>query len=185
MAVGPELRTERLLLRRWREADREPYAALNADPEVMRHFPSTLTRSESDEMIERFEEEFDTRGYGPWAVEVVGGADFIGFVGLHEVTFACTFTPATEIGWRLAKQHWGQGYATEAAEEALRFGLDDLGLNPIVSFTTPGNRRSRSVMEKLGLVHDPLGDFDHPRLDARSPLRHHVLYRYPHDHRGS
>src|SRR5262245_30925896 len=172
MAKGPELRTERLLLRRWRDSDREPYAALNADPEVMRHFPATLTRAESDEMIERFEEEFDTRGYGPWAVEVIDGPAFVGFVGLHEVTFASTFTPATEIGWRLAKEHWGQGYASEAAEEALRFGLEDLHLDPIVSFTTPGNQRSRAVMERLGLVHDPLGDFDHPRLDPRSPQRH-------------
>lgn len=180
MSEGPELRTERLVLRRWRESDRVPYAALNADPDVMRHFPATLLRNESDEMIERFEEEFESRGYGPWAVEVIEGAPFIGFVGLHEVTFASTFTPATEIGWRLAKEHWGHGYATEAAREALRFALEDLALEPIVSFTTPGNRRSRAVMERLGLEHDPLGDFDHPRLDPRSPLRHHVLYRYPH-----
>jgi ribosomal-protein-alanine N-acetyltransferase len=178
MAAGPELRTERLLLRRWRASDLEPFAVLNADPEVMRHFPAPLTRAESDATVESFEAEFEARDFGPWAVEVVGGAPFVGFVGLHQVSFASTFTPATEIGWRLAREHWGHGYAIEAATEALRYGRDELGLDPIVSFTTPGNRRSRSVMERLGLVHDPLGDFDHPRIDPRSPLRRHVLYRY-------
>jgi RimJ/RimL family protein N-acetyltransferase len=179
MADGPELQTERLLLRRWRASDREPYAALNADPEVMRHFPATLSRAEADEMIDRFEEEFQERGFGLWAVEVVGGAPLIGFVGLHEVNFEAPFAPATEIGWRLAKEHWGRGYATEAASRVLRFALDDLGLDPIVSFTTPANLPSQAVMRRIGLVHDSDGDFDHPRMPEGSAFRRHVLYRLP------
>src|SRR5438128_1467437 len=121
--MGPELRTERLLLRRWRDGDREPFAAMNADPAVMEHFPGTLTREQSDATIGRFDREFDERGYGLWAVEAPD-APFAGFVGLHLAAFDATFTPAVEIGWRLAREHWGRGYATEAARAALAFGFD-------------------------------------------------------------
>ena len=175
--AAPELTTARLLLRRWRDADREPFARLNGDPEVMRHFPSTLTPAESDRSIDQFDREFEDRGYGLWAVEVTGRFPFIGFVGLHRASFEAHFTPAVEVGWRLDRPYWGRGYASEAARAALGFGFDDLGLDEIVSFTTHGNARSRAVMERLGMVRDPDDDFDHPSVPAGHPLRRHVLYR--------
>jgi ribosomal-protein-alanine N-acetyltransferase len=174
---GPELRTERLVLRRWREADLEPFAQLNADPEVMRHFKSTLDRSASDLMVERIEREFEERGLGLWAVEVVDDAAFVGFVGLHVADFPAHFTPAVEIGWRLARAHWGRGYATEGARAALAFGFIRLRLGEIVSLTTQGNTRSRAVMERLGMTRDPTDDFDHPSIPQGHPQRRHVLYR--------
>jgi ribosomal-protein-alanine N-acetyltransferase len=176
VSEGPELRTERLLLRRWRDSDREPFAALNADPEVMRHFPSTLTAAQSDELIDIIERRF-AHGYGLWAVEVPGTAPFIGFVGLNRAPFEAHFTPAVEVGWRLAAQHWGRGYATEAARAAMTFGFDTVGLDEIVSFTVPANAPSRAVMERLGMTRDERDDFDHPNLDEGHPLRRHVLYR--------
>jgi RimJ/RimL family protein N-acetyltransferase len=171
------MRTSRLLLRRWRDDDRLPFAEMNADPAVMEHFPGRLTAAESDALADRIEAGFDERGYGLWAVEVIDGPPFVGFVGLAPVLFEAGFTPAVEVGWRLARPHWGQGYATEAARAALAFGFDDLGLAEIVSFTVPGNVRSRAVMERLGMRHDPGGDFDHPRIPEGHPLRRHVLYR--------
>ena len=171
------LTTDRLLLRRWRDDDREPFAALNADPVVMELFPSTLTRSESDGLIDRIEKHLDEHGFGLWAVEVPGGASFIGFVGLSVVPFDAHFTPAVEVGWRLARDHWGRGHATEGARAALALAFGDLGLGEVVSFTAVANRRSRAVMERLGLTHDPADDFDHPRLAADSPILRHVLYR--------
>jgi RimJ/RimL family protein N-acetyltransferase len=177
--VPPELQltTARLRLRRWRHDDLDPYAALNADPEVMRHFPSTLTRAQSAESIAVIEARFDDLGYGLWAVEVPGVAPFVGFVGLNPVTFAAPFTPAVEVGWRLARGHWGHGYATEGGRAALAFGFGALGLEQIVSFTTPGNTRSWNVMEKLGMTRDPADDFEHPLIAEGHPLRRHVLYR--------
>jgi RimJ/RimL family protein N-acetyltransferase len=172
-----ELVTLRLRLRQWRTEDLEPFAALNADPEVMRYFPATLDRRQSDALAEREAIAIGSRGWGLWAVEVVDEAPFIGFVGLAEPSFQAHFTPAVEVGWRLAREHWGKGYATEAAREALRFGFDELGLEEIVSFTTVYNRPSRRVMERLGMSHDPADDFDHPNVPAGSPLRPHVLYR--------
>jgi RimJ/RimL family protein N-acetyltransferase len=172
-----ELRTARLLLRQWRDADREPFAALNADPEVMRHYPAPLERAASDAFVEWARATIAERGWGLWAVEVVAGAPFVGFVGLNEPGFEAHFTPAVEVGWRLARPHWGHGYATEAARAAVAFGFEELGLDEIVSFTTVGNDRSRSVMERLGMTRDPADDFDHPRLAADDPLRPHVLYR--------
>lgn len=173
----PELDTPRLLLRAWRAADREPFARMNADPRVMEHFPRLLTARESDDIIVRAERHFAAHGFGPWAVEVRGGAPFAGFVGLVMHTFEAPFTPAVEIGWRLAVEHWGRGYATEAAQAALRYAFDVLGLDEVVSFTVPANTRSTAVMERLGMRRDEAGDFDHPRVDADSPLRRHVLYR--------
>jgi RimJ/RimL family protein N-acetyltransferase len=171
------VRTERLVLRRWRAEDREPFARLNADPEVMRHFRSTLDRSASDLLVERIEAEFEERALGLWAVEVVGEAPFAGFVGLHHAAFPAHFTPAVEIGWRLARPHWGRGYATEGARAALADGFDRLGLAEVVSLTVPANTRSRAVMERLGMTRDEADDFDHPSLPEGHPLRRHVLYR--------
>ncbi len=172
-----ELRTERLRLRRWTAADREPFAALNADPIVREHFPGTLTRAESDDLAERIEEHFATRGFGHWAIEVPGVVPFAGSVGLWTPEFEAPFTPCVEIGWRLARAHWGHGYVTEAATAALAFGFDTLGLDEVVSFTVPTNVRSRRVMERLGMTRDPRDDFDHPELPAGHPQRRHVLYR--------
>jgi RimJ/RimL family protein N-acetyltransferase len=172
------IRTGRLLMRRWRDDDRGPFAALNADPVVMEHMPGTLTRRRSDAFVDRIEACWDERGLGLWAVEVTGVAPFIGYVGLwpaDEVAGA----GAVEVGWRLAREHWGHGYATEAGREALRFGYEQVGLDEIVSVTVPQNGRSRRVMERLGLRHDPSRDFDHPRVDPMTnpELVRHVLYR--------
>lgn len=172
-----ELRTERLLLRRWRPEDREPFAALNADPRVVEFLPGPLSRSESDERAARFEAHFQEHGYGLWAVEVVGVAPFAGFVGLSVPRFETPFMPCVEIGWRLAAEHWGRGYATEGARAALAFGFEWLSLTEIVSFTVPDNIRSRRVMEKIGMAHHPAEDFDHPLLPEGHRLRRHVLYR--------
>ena len=172
-----ELRTTRLWLRRWRRDDREAFAVLNADPAVMEHFPAPLTREESNALADRIEAGYDERGWGLWAVEVRESAPFIGFVGLNPATFDAPFTPATEVGWRLAREHWGHGYATEAARAALEFGFVDLELGEIVSFTTHANTRSRRVMERLGMRRDPVDDFDNPNVPEGSPIRPHVLYR--------
>lgn len=150
---------------------------MNADPAVMEFFPAPLTRAESDALADRAQAALAQQGWGLWAVEVVGGAAFIGFVGLAERRFEAHFTPAVEVGWRLARAHWGRGYATEAGEAALTVGFEDVGLDEIVSFTAVANLRSRRVMERLGMTHDPADDFDHPFLDADDPLRRHVLYR--------
>lgn len=172
-----DLRTQRLVLRQWRDEDLEPFAMLNADPEVMRHFPATMTREESDALAQQQRGRIAERGWGLWALEVVDGASFVGFVGLAEPRFDAHFTPAVEVGWRLAREHWGYGYATEAARTALAYGFDDLGLDEIVSFTTVANARSRRVMERLDMTHDAADDFDHPLLAEDDPIRPHVLYR--------
>ena len=171
-----QLATSRLLLRQWRPADRAPFAVLNADPEVMRYFPAPLTREQSDAFADHFEETIARQGWGLWAVEVIDGASFIGFVGLNRPRFDAHFTPAVEVGWRLSRPHWDHGYATEAAAAALTFGVDDLGCPEIVSFTATVNDRSRRVMQRLGMSHRPADDFDHPAV-ADGPLRRHVLFR--------
>jgi ribosomal-protein-alanine N-acetyltransferase len=175
------LRTERLLLRRWRDGDREPFAALNADPEVMEHFPRPLTREESDAFIDRMEKHFTEHGFSMWAVEPLSTGSFAGFVGLLVPRFQAHFTPTVEVGWRLAREHWGRGYATEAARAALTFGFDELLLEEIVSFTVPGNVRSRRVMERIGMTHNPSDDFEHPGMPAGHRLRPHLLYRLSRD----
>jgi RimJ/RimL family protein N-acetyltransferase len=175
----PELRTERLVLRAWRDADRAPFAELNADPAVMEHFPSVLDRDASDAMVDRVVERWAAGRPSLWAVEVPGEAAFIGFVGLLEPSFTAPFTPCIEVGWRLAAPFWGRGYAPEAAAAALGHGFGTYGPDEIVSFTVPANTNSRRVMEKLGMRHDPADDFDHPNLPAGDPLRRHVLYRLP------
>ena len=172
-----ELRTPRLLLRRWREEDREPFAALNADAEVNEFLPGPLSREASDAMVDRIEAHFAEHGFGLWVVEAPGVASFTGFTGLAVIRFTAHFTPAVEIGWRFARGFWGRGYASEAARACLEQGFSTLGLREIVSFTVPDNLRSRAVMERLGMRHDADGDFDHPALPAGHRLRHHVLYR--------
>lgn len=171
------LATERLLLRPWRETDKAPFAALNNDPRVYATLAGPMARTDSDAFADRIIAHISEHGWGLWAVEVPGIADFIGFVGLSRPRFEAPFTPCVEIGWRLAFEHWGKGYATEAARAVLDFGFGTLELPEIVSFTTLSNTRSRAVMERLGLTHDARDDFDHPMLGAAHPLRRHVLYR--------
>jgi RimJ/RimL family protein N-acetyltransferase len=173
-----EIRIDRLLLRRWRDSDRDPFAALNADPVVTEYLLGPMTRDRSAAFVERIEAHWDQSGWGLWAVEVPGVAAFIGYIGLWPADDVIG-RPAVEVGWRLARRHWGHGYATEGAGHALRYGFVTLGLGEIVSFTVPQNERSRRVMERIGLVRDQSGDFDHPRVDpdAFPDMVRHVLYR--------
>ncbi|CAN5571086.1 GNAT family N-acetyltransferase [soil metagenome] len=179
----PEITTERLLLRGWRESDLAPFAELNADPETMEHFPSAMNRVESDQMVERLLQGWADDGMSWWAVETLADGSFVGAVGLMRVSFDAPFAepgrPATEVGWRLLRSTWGHGYATEAAVAAVTWGFEEHDLDQIFAFTVPPNLRSRRVMERLGMAHDPAEDFDHPRVDGGSPLRRHVLYRLP------
>jgi len=176
--------TERLILRDWRDADREPFARLNDDPAVMEFMPSRLTRDESDASVARTRASFEARGWGWWAVEIKPSTKqpttrvpFIGYVGLSVPRFEAHFTPCVEVGWRLAKEYWGYGYASEAATACLRFGFEKLTLEQIVAFTVPLNKRSIRVMEKIGMTRDAADDFDHPNLAPGHPLRRHVLYK--------
>lgn len=170
------LETQRLRLRQWRDEDYPPFARLNADPRVMRYFPTTLSRERSDVMADTLRTLIAERGWGLWAVEESCSGCFVGFVGLHVPSADLPFSPCVEIGWRLVAEYWGRGYATEAAREALRFGFESLGLAEIVSFTAVANLRSRVVMERLGFRHG--GEtFDHPAVEEGHPLRLHVLYR--------
>jgi RimJ/RimL family protein N-acetyltransferase len=169
--------TDRLVLRTWVPADREPFAAMNGDAEVMEYFPSTLNRRDSDELIDMIMAGFERNGFGLWALELRGDGRFIGFTGLSVASFEAPFTPAVEVGWRLVRWAWGHGYATEAARAALEFGFSQAGLAEVVSFTSVENIRSQAVMERLGLTHDPADDFEHPRIPRGHRLRSHVLYR--------
>jgi len=171
------LTTPRLLMRPWREDDLPAFAALNADPEVMRYFRAPLSRAESDARVQRIRGHFDQHGFGMWAVEVPGEAPFIGHVGLAWVPFEEYFTPCVEIGWRLARAYWGRGFATEGAAAALDFAFDRLGLAEVVAFTVPANLRSRRVMERLGMTHTAGEQFDHPSIPQGHEIRRHVLYR--------
>ena len=175
-------RTSRLLLRRWRDSDREPFGRINADPRVMEFFPRVLSREESDLLVDQIEEHFEEHGFGLCAAELIEEPSFIGYIGLAVPRFSAHFTPCVEIGWRLAAAHWGRGLATEGAREIVRQAFETLGLEELVSFTVPANVRSRRVMEKLGMTHDPLDDFNHPRLAEGDPLRRHVLYRLKRAH---
>lgn len=177
MTEAPELRTDRLLLRRWRRGDRQSFAELNADPLVMEHFPSVLSAAESDALVDRIEVGFEEHGYGLWAVEVPGVAPFVGFVGLAVQGPEFPFGPAVEVGWRLARRFWGMGYATEGGRAALQCGTEVFGISEFVSLTAKTNLRSQRVMRRLGLVHHAHEDFDHPRIPVGHPSRPHVLYR--------
>jgi RimJ/RimL family protein N-acetyltransferase len=186
MNLPRELRTSRLLLRRWRLEDRAPFAKLNADPRVVQFLPGALTHQESDATADRIEAHFEQHGFGLWAVELPGVAPFVGFIGLSVPSFETHFTPCIEIGWRLDAEYWNRGYATEGACAALEFGFSVLQVDEIVSFTVPNNVRSRRVIEKLGMIRSECDDFDHPALAEGHPLRRHVLYRlgrYHHDRR--
>jgi RimJ/RimL family protein N-acetyltransferase len=177
MTVPRELQTERLRLRRWVAGDRVPFAALNTDPRVMEYLPAALSRDESDRFIARIEAHFDAHGFGLWALEIPDVAPLAGFIGLTIPGFEAHFTPCVEIGWRLAAGLWGRGYATEGARAVLTFGFETLQLGEIVSFTVPDNVRSRRVMERIGMTHNPADDFDYLTLPEGHPLRRHVLYR--------
>jgi ribosomal-protein-alanine N-acetyltransferase len=170
-------RTERLIMRPFRADDLAPFAALNSDPRVMEFFPAPLTRAESDALAERITQHFERHGFSAWALELPGVAPFIGFTGLGLVGFESHFTPATELAYRIAAEHWGQGYASEAARAALEVAFVHLELEQVVAFTAALNVRSQRVMERLGMRRDPRADFDHPRLPAGHPLARHVLYR--------
>ena len=171
------IETERLLLRRWTEGDRERFARLNSDARVMEFLPQRLPAPESDRLVERIQEHFRKHGFGLFAVELRRERRFIGYVGLHVPGFQAHFTPCVEIGWRLAADDWGRGLATEGAKAVVRYAFDALGLDSLVSFTVPANVRSIRGMEKIGMSRDPAEDFDHPNLPEGHALRRHVLYR--------
>ncbi len=177
MTAFERLETERLILRPWRAADREPFARLNADPRVMQFFPRCLSLQESNHLADRIEAHFQRHGFGLFAVELRGTGSFIGFVGLSVPDFEAHFTPCVEIGYRLAAGYWNQGLATEGARAVLKYAFENLGIEELVSFTVPANLASRRVMEKIGMTHLPEDDFDHPKLPEGHPLRRHVLYR--------
>ena len=175
--MKPTLSTERLLLRRWLASDIQPFRDLNADTRVMEFMPGTLPPQISDNLIARIERHFDEHGFGLFAAELREDQTFLGFIGLSVPLFDAAFMPSVEIGWRLAAGYWGRGLASEGARAVVRYASGDLGLPSLVSFTVPQNLRSRRVMEKLGMTHDPADDFDHPSLPPRHAMRRHVLYR--------
>jgi RimJ/RimL family protein N-acetyltransferase len=175
--TGATLRTERLILRPWTADDRAPFAAMNADPDVRRFFPTLQNRTESDRSADFLVAQFDRTPYGPWAVEIPGLVAFAGFVGPWETPPDVRPHGRVEIGWRLARACWGQGYATEAARAALDFAFRDGGLDELVAFVVPANRASRNVMDRIGLCEDPAASFDHPRVPEGHALRRHLLYR--------
>ena len=177
MAPRVHIVTSRLKLRDWIDADAEPFAALNADPRVMEFFPTALTRAESDAQMAAIRGFITDHGYGLYAAEEKATGRFIGFIGLWPPSFEAHFTPAVEIGWRLARESWGQGYATEGARAVVDHAFSVLDLDALVSFTAEWNRPSRRVMEKIGMTHDPADDFLHPRLPPDHKLSRHVLYR--------
>ncbi len=171
------IRTERLLLRQWRGDDFAPFRIQMADARVTEHFPQALTAPEADDLGWSILQAIHERGWGLWAVEVPGITAFAGFVGLSVPAFPIDGRARVEVGWSLAAEHWGKGYATEGGRAALDYGFTVLGLSEIVAFTVPANRRSRAVMERLGMRRDDGKDFDHPRIAEGHPLRRHVLYR--------
>jgi ribosomal-protein-alanine N-acetyltransferase len=164
-------------MRRWRDEDRAPFAAMNADPVVMEHFPRTLTRAESDLFVERIRTGFAEHGYGLWALEVRETGKFIGYTGLALQTFPAPFNPSVEVGWRLQQSAWGHGYASEAARASLAVGFDEFGLDEIVSMTAVTNLRSQRVMERIGMTRDRADDFLHPNVPKGHRVQPHVLYR--------
>ena len=171
------IETDRLILRNWREADRQAFFEMNADRQVMRFFEKTRSRAEADALLDRFVIEIDRDGYGYLAVELRQIGEVIGFTGLRDIDFDEPFTPAVEIGWRLLTPYWGNGYATEAARACLAHGFEQLALAEIVSFAVPENWPSRRVMERIGMRREPEHDFDHPDMTPGSPLARHAFYR--------
>lgn len=171
------IETERLILRRWREEDLEPFSLMNSDVRVMEYFPKLLSQEETKAFIERISRHMDNHRYGLFACELKETGKFIGYVGLAIPNIETEFTPCVEIGWRLAFDYWGNGYATEGAKAVLKFGFEEVGLNEILSWTVPANMRSRRIMEKIGMKQDATGSFRHPKLAEDHPLSMHVLYR--------
>jgi len=176
MSKTVELRTERLLLRQWRKDDLPIFARINADPVVMEYYPGVLNEAESNAMAHKLETLISERSWGFWALELIHEKKFIGFVGLHKPAYELRVTPCVEIGWRLAKEYWGNGYATEAAEESLKFAFEVLGLNEVYSFTSVANEKSWSVMRRIGMQNTG-ANFEHPIIPENHPLREHVLYK--------
>jgi RimJ/RimL family protein N-acetyltransferase len=176
MARLIQIETERLRLRPWRDTDREPFAALNADARVMEYFPKLLQRAESDNVINNLQAHISAHGWGFWAAEIIGTREFIGFIGIQVPRAQLPFSPCVEIGWRLAHAYWGKGYAPEGARAALKLGFEALGLDEIVSFTALGNVRSLTVMQKIGMTEDPM-TFAHPAIPPEHPISMHRLYR--------
>ncbi|MFK8329580.1 GNAT family N-acetyltransferase [Pseudomonas sp. BJa5] len=172
-----ELESARLVLRQWQDDDLAEFAAMCADPQVMRYFPAPMTRLESAALIGRIRGHFNEYGFGLWALERKDSGAFIGMTGLLNVSFEADFTPAVEIGWRLARRHWGLGFASEAAWTSLRCAFAQLGLEQVVSFTSESNLPSQKVMQAIGMQQDIEGSFMHPKLPEGHPLRAHVLYR--------
>ena len=177
MARVPTIETPRLILRDWRDDDVEAWVTINADPRVTEFFPKAYTRELSEASAAAIRAQLRRDGFGWWALEIRGGPAFIGSIALQAVPFEAAFTPANEIGWRLAAQHWGQAYATEGARAALGFAFNELKWTEVVAFTAASNLRSQRVMERLGMSHNAGDDFDHPRVEVGHPLRRHVLYR--------
>lgn len=175
---GHGLRTERLWLRSWAERDERPFAAMNADPQVMEHFPTPLTAAESLEMMRRMNSAIARNGYGFWAVELIESGELAGFVGLQDVTDpALAFAPAIEVGWRLDRRFWGRGIATEAGAASVAFAFSRLGADEVLAYTAARNERSRRVMERLGMHRDEADDFMYPSLAPDDPIAPHVVYR--------
>ena len=177
-----QLRTARTLLRDWRDGDLPAWVAMNADPAVRRFFPSIQTEDEALSEAARIRANIAQRGWGVWALQIPGAIEFAGFVGLNVPNFEAPFMPAIEMGWRLSRDAWGQGWASEAAAAAAAFAFDNLELDELVAYTTPDNEPSRRVMQRIGMRHDAAGDFDRPGLDSSQPVRRHVLYRLRHAH---
>jgi 3-dehydroquinate dehydratase/shikimate dehydrogenase len=171
------IKTDRLILRNWKEEDAEPFAQLNADPRVMEYFPSTLSRKESDTLLKSGYAHIKKYGWGKWAVALIDTGEFIGRIGLEEVNFQAPFSPNIELGYRIAFEYWGKGYASEGAKAVLGYGFNHLNLNEIVAFTPAQNLRSQQVMQRIGMYRDSNEDFDHPKLAEDHPLKRHFLYR--------
>jgi RimJ/RimL family protein N-acetyltransferase len=180
--VEPRLVTERLLLRRWTAGDREPFAAINADPDVTRLLHGPMDRARSDAFVDRIEDSFERLGYGLWATEVLATGELVGFVGLALQTFEAPFNPSVEVGWRLGRSSWGHGYATEGGRAALDHVFGTLEIPEVVSITTTGNVRSQAVMQRLGMTRDPADDFDQVGFPVGHPLRPAVLHRITREH---
>lgn len=176
------IETARLRLRRWRDADRAPFAAMSADPQVMEFFPALLTTDQSNAFIDRIEAHWDARGYGNYALEERDTGAFVGLTGLFDVFPEAHFAPSVEIGWRLARPFWSRGYAREAAEAVIAAAFAEHDFPEIVAFTARLNVRSAALMQRLGMTRDPADDFEHPRVAEGDPLRPHVLYRLKRQH---
>ncbi len=171
------LTTDRIILRQWRPDDREPFAIMNADPDVMRFFDKSRTRAESDATADRLEAHIEEYGFGFWAAELQGTEEFIGFVGMEHTPPELPCSPAVETGWRIDKRFWGRGLAPEGARACLLFAFSKLLLDEVVSYTAELNTPSIRVMEKIGMTRDKSNDFEHPAVPEGHPIRPHVLYR--------